>query len=144
MLAGRISCSETAAAENGIVQITFDEYHCISPDYLENFKSGISLRVEDKEQKQWSFLCEGDIDWYGLQSKKFLKKLPDINRIGCPDGYKNMDEDICIDEYWLDQFKKGLLTLWLIPSVWSFTGTLFRNLKSWQLILVYKVVWPNG
>ena len=51
MLAGRISCSETAAAENGIAQITFDEYHCILPDYLENFISGISLRVEDKEHR---------------------------------------------------------------------------------------------
>ena len=39
-LRDKVPCSTTAAAKHGIEQVKFDEIYCVSPEYIDNFKSG--------------------------------------------------------------------------------------------------------
>jgi len=36
----RVLCDTTSAAKQGLAQIKFDEVYCISPDYINGFKTG--------------------------------------------------------------------------------------------------------
>ncbi len=77
-LRDKVPCSTTTAAKHGIEQVKFDEIYCVSPEYIDDFKSG-----KERLNKHYNCLHDlnrflswtGEIEWYYLLSKRFEKML---------------------------------------------------------------------
>jgi hypothetical protein len=73
----QVLCDTTSAAKHGLAQVKFDEVYCISPDYIDRFKTGeyhifglITIVLLNLY-----FVRQGEFDWYAVLSKRFEKKI---------------------------------------------------------------------